>query len=160
MVFAARRRPPRPDALLASQKPPPQRRPARLGPQPLVPEHQLTAGTRGQDALGMGMAPAARVAFGGDKHMLAQGGEMMTTDRTAIRRRLTVRRAAHRPPWGGRKTRHGSIVASVAATLAATVAVGVGVALAKAERDRRSARERMARVRQFALLPGERPGEG
>ena len=108
----------------------------------------------------MGMAPAARVAFGGDEHMLAQRGEMMTTDRTAIRRRLTVRRAAHRPPWGGRKTRHGSIVASVAATLAATVAVGVGVALAKAERDRRSARARTARARQFALLPGERPGEG
>ncbi len=106
------------------------------------------------------MAPAARVAFGGDEHMLAQGGEMMTTDRTAIRRRLAVRRAAHRPPWGGRKTRHGSIVASVAATLAATVAVGVGVALAKAERDRRSARARTARARQFALLPGERPGEG
>jgi hypothetical protein len=108
----------------------------------------------------VGMAPAARVAFGGDKHMLAQGGEMMTTDRTAIRRRLAVRRAAYRPPWGGRKTRHGSIVASVAATLAATVAVGVGVALAKAERDRRWARERTVRARQFALLPGERPGEG
>lgn len=108
----------------------------------------------------MGMAPAARVAFGGDKHMLAQGREMMTTDRTAIRRRLAVRRTAHRPPWGGGKARHGSIVASVAATLAATVAVGVGVALAKAERDRRSTRARTARARQFALLPGERPGEG
>ena len=28
---------------------------------------------------------------------------MMTTERTAIRRRLAIRRTAHRPPWGARK---------------------------------------------------------
>src|ERR1700680_55626 len=85
---------------------------------------------------------------------------MMTTDRTAIGRRFAVRRTAHRPPRGGRKSRHASIVAPLAATLAATVAVGVGVALAKAERERRSARARRARDRQFALLPGERLADG
>ncbi len=70
----------------------------------------------------------------------------MTTDRTAIRRRLAVRRTAHRPPWRGRKAWHRSIVAplgaTLAASLAATVAVGVGAALARAERDRRSATDR------------------
>jgi CHAD domain-containing protein len=80
----------------------------------------------------------------------------MTTDRTAIRRRLTVRRGANRPPWGGRKTSarasfswgapaHRSIVAPLAATLAATVAVGIGVAVARSERERRAARELPAR---------------
>ncbi len=52
------------------------------------------------------------------------------------------------------------LAARVAATLAASVAVGVGVALAKAEHERRTARERRAADRQFALLPGERPGDG
>jgi len=89
---------------------------------------------------------------------------MTTTDRTAIRRRLAVRRTAHRPPWRGRKAGHGSIVAplaaTIAATVAATVAVGVGVALARAERDRRSARAQRARDRRFAPLPGERPAAG
>jgi hypothetical protein len=88
----------------------------------------------------------------------------MTTDRTAIRRRLAVRRTAHRPPWGARKAGHRSIVAPlatrVAATLAASLALGVGVALAKAERDRRSARERRLAERQFALLGGEQPVDG
>ncbi len=60
----------------------------------------------------------------------------MTTNRTAIRRRLAVRRTSHRPPWGARKAGHHSIVAPLAATVAATVAVGVGVALARAGRDR------------------------
>jgi len=89
---------------------------------------------------------------------------MTTTERTAIRRRLAIRRTAHRPPWGGRRAGHGSIVAplaaTIAATLAATVAVGVGVALARAERDRRSARARRSRDHQFAPLPGERPADG
>jgi CHAD domain len=89
---------------------------------------------------------------------------MMTTKRTAIRGRLAVRRAANRPPWGARKTGHGSIVtplaATVAATLVATVAVRVGMARAKIERDRRSARVRRAGDRQFALLGGERPADG
>ena len=85
---------------------------------------------------------------------------MTTTDWTAIGRGFAIRRSANRPPWGGRKTRHGSIVAPVAATLAATVAVGVGIALAKAERDRRSARHRRGRDRQFGLLPDERLADG
>ena len=51
---------------------------------------------------------------------------MMTANWTAVRRRLAVRRTAHRPPWGGRQAGHGSIVAPLAATVAATVAVGVG----------------------------------
>src|SRR5271166_4452331 len=110
------------------------------------------------------MAASARVPFRGDQHMLAESGKRMTTDRTAIRRRLAVRRTAHRPPWRGRKTGHRPIVAPltsrVAATLAASVAVGVGVALAKAELDRRAARDRRAGDRHFGLLAGERPGDG
>src|SRR5947209_5639299 len=88
----------------------------------------------------------------------------MTTDRTAIRRRLAVGRTAHGPPWSARKPRHRSIVAplatSFAASMAATVAVGVGVAIARAERERRAARRRTAAERQFALLPGELPVPG
>src|SRR5271157_4951354 len=84
----------------------------------------------------------------------------MTTDRTAIRRRLAVRRTPYRPPWGARKAGHRSIVAPLAATLAATVAVGVGVALARAGRERRETRARRAGERQFALLPGERLADG
>jgi CHAD domain-containing protein len=110
----------------------------------------------------MRVAPTARVTFGGDQHMLAESEQRMTTYRTAIRRRLAVRRAADRPPAGGRKAGHGSIVAplaaTVAATLAATVVVGVGAALAKAERERRRARQE--RARQFALLHDEPPAEG
>jgi CHAD domain-containing protein len=85
---------------------------------------------------------------------------MMTAQRTAIRRRLSIRRTAYRPPLGRRKLGHGSIVAPLTATLAATVALGVGVALARAERERRAAGERRARSRRFALLSGERVGEG
>ncbi len=65
---------------------------------------------------------------------------MMAANWTAVRRRLAVRRTAHRPPWGGRQAGHGSIVAPLAATIAASVAVGVGVALAQAERTRRAAK--------------------
>jgi CHAD domain-containing protein len=92
--------------------------------------------------------------------MLAERGQMMTTKRTAIRRRLAIRRTANRPPWRGRQTGHGSIVAPLAATLAATVAVGVGVALARVERERREARERRSRERRFGLLAQERVGDG
>jgi CHAD domain-containing protein len=92
--------------------------------------------------------------------MLAERGQMMTTERTAIRRRLAVRRTAHRPPWRGRKAGHGSIVAPLAATLAATLALGVGVALARAERERRTARDGRSRDRRFRLLAGERLGIG
>jgi CHAD domain-containing protein len=92
--------------------------------------------------------------------MLAERGQMMTTEWTAIRRRLPVRRSANRPPWGGRKSGHASIVAPLAATIAATVAVGVGVALARVERDRRATSRRRRRERRFRLLAGEPLGEG
>ena len=52
------------------------------------------------------------------------------------------------------------LAASVAATVAATVALGMGVALAKAERERRAGRTRLAAERQFGLLPGEPLHEG
>src|ERR1700677_1518818 len=84
----------------------------------------------------------------------------MTADWAAVRRRLAVRRTAHRPPWRGRQVGHGSIVAPLAATLAASVAVGIGVALAQAERARRSTKAKRARERRFAQLPGEPLGEG
>ena len=81
---------------------------------------------------------------------------MMAANWAAIRRRLAVRRTAHRPPRGGRQLGHSSIVAPLAATIAASVvAVGVGVALAQAERTRRSAKRLRKRERRFAQLPGE-----
>src|SRR5271166_6108882 len=77
----------------------------------------------------------------------------MTAKRTAIRGRLAIRGAANRPPWGGRKAGHGSIVApfatTVAATLAATMVVGLGVVLARVERNRRSTGAAGPRDRQF-----------
>jgi CHAD domain-containing protein len=85
---------------------------------------------------------------------------MMGTEWTAIRRRLSIRRTAHGPPWGGRKARHSSIVAPLAATVAATVAVCVGVALARAERERRSRSGHRDRDGRFALIEGERLGAG
>lgn len=85
---------------------------------------------------------------------------MMTAQRTAIRRRLSIRRTAHRPPLRGRKLGHGSIVAPLTATLAATVALGVGVVLARAERERRAAGAQRASSRRAALLSDERVGEG
>ncbi len=109
----------------------------------------------------MGMAATARIAFGRDQHMLAESGQMMITDRTTIRRRLAVRRTAHRPPWGRRKSGHRSIVAPLAATLTATVAVGIGVALARAERERRVAKARLPRHdRRFGLLTSEPAADG
>jgi CHAD domain-containing protein len=84
---------------------------------------------------------------------------MMTTDRTAIRSRLAVRGTTHRPPWGGRKAGHRSIVAPLAATLAASLALAVAVALAKADRDRRSARRRRL-DRKLGLLAEERLAAG
>ncbi len=108
----------------------------------------------------MRVAAAARVAFGRDQHMLAERGQMLTTKRTSIRSRLAVRSAAHRPPRSRRQFGHRSIVAPVAATLAATVAVGVGVALARVERERREGAKRRKRERRFALAAEERPGDG
>jgi CHAD domain-containing protein len=84
---------------------------------------------------------------------------MMAANWTAVRRRLAIRRTAHRPPLGGRQAGHGSIVAPFAATLAATVAVGLGVALAQAERTRRSAKRRRKHERRFRQLRGEPLGE-
>jgi hypothetical protein len=87
----------------------------------------------------------------------------MTTDRTAIRRRLAVRRTAHRPPWGGGKARgHRSIVAPLTATVAATIAVGFGLVVVRAERERRAARAARSprQARQFVLLSDETAASG
>ncbi len=130
----------------------------------------------------MGVAATAGVAFGRDQHMLGESGQTMTTERTAIRRRLAVRRRAHRPPGGGWKsTGHRPILApkpSVAwmawsAAIAASLAIGVGVAMARSERERRGVwpdgdqdprRSSFSGPeppdRTFGLLPGERPAEG
>src|SRR5690242_10469360 len=84
---------------------------------------------------------------------------MATTQWTAIRRRLAVRRSSHAPPWRVRQPRHGSIVAPLAATVvvgaAATAFLSRALALALAERDRRAQQARRRREREFALLPGE-----
>jgi len=82
----------------------------------------------------------------------------MTTDRTAIRRRLAIRGRAHRPPWGVRKAGHNLIVAPLAATVAATVALGVGLTLARTERERRRTRQRQLE-RRLGVLPGEPLGD-
>jgi CHAD domain-containing protein len=66
----------------------------------------------------------------------------MTTNRTAIRRRLAIRGRSHRPPWGAGKAGHDSILAPFGATVAATLAVGVGLVIARSERQRRRARQR------------------
>ena len=93
------------------------------------------------------MAATAGVSFGGDQHMLAESGQQMTTQRTAIRRWLEVGGTAHRPPFGARRARHRSIVAPLAATLAATAAVGLGVVLARAGSERRTRRQRRSERR-------------
>jgi CHAD domain-containing protein len=108
----------------------------------------------------VGVTAAARVAFRRDQHMLAERREMMTTQRTSIRRRLAVRRAANRPPSRWRQVGHRSIVAPVAATLAASVALGLGVAVARVERDRRADARRRRRERRFGLHAQEPLGEG
>ena len=107
----------------------------------------------------MGVAAPAAVAFGRDQHMLAESGKQMTTDRTAIRRWLEVGGAAHRPPFGARKARHRSIVAPLAATLAATAAVGLGMVLARAGSERRTQRRRREE-RRLGLGPEERLAAG
>jgi CHAD domain-containing protein len=94
---------------------------------------------------------AARIAFGRDQHMLAQGGEEMTAHRTSIRRRLAIGGRPNRPPWRGRKSPHVLIVAPVAATVAAMT---VGVVLARAGRDRLEQRRRRL-DRKLGLGPRE-----
>jgi CHAD domain-containing protein len=131
-----------------------------LRAQPLLAQRQAPACACGEHALGVRVAAAARVAFRGDQHMLAESGQMLSTERTSIRRRLAIRRTAHRPPWGGRKLGHGSIVAPLAATVAASIAIGVGVSRARAERARRDERERDACDRRFELLAHEPQGRG
>jgi hypothetical protein len=85
---------------------------------------------------------------------------MMTTERTAIRRRLAIRRTAHRPPWSGRKLGHRSIVAPLAATLAAGRGRGGGGAGGGAAPGRRALGRQRSRERRFALAAGEPLGEG
>ncbi len=84
---------------------------------------------------------------------------MMTTQRTAIRSRLAIRSATHRPPRRSRKAGHHSIVAPLAATLAASVALAVAVAVAKADRERRHERRRRP-DRKLGLLPDEQLADG
>jgi CHAD domain-containing protein len=88
----------------------------------------------------------------------------MATQRTAIGRRLAVRRTSYAPPWRGREVPHGSIVAplamSVALTIVATAAARLAVAAATAERQRRAARASRAQERHFGLVGDEPPGLG
>jgi CHAD domain-containing protein len=91
--------------------------------------------------------------------MLAQSRQMLTTDWTPIRRGLAVGRATHSPPRSGRKARHRSIVAPLAATLAATLALRAGVSLARAARGRHTAGAR-ERDRRVGLAPPEGTGGG
>ena len=80
---------------------------------------------------------------------------MMTTKRTAIRRRLSIRRTAHGPPWGGRKPGHGSIVAPLTATLAATVAAGARCGV-RARRAPATRAGRAARAQPALCAAGRR----
>jgi CHAD domain-containing protein len=117
------------------------------------------------------MAAAAGVAFGGDQHVLAERGELMAAERTAVRRGLAVRRAANRPPRGGRKARgHLPIVPPRGrlplATALAVVGLGVGIALVRSQIERRSqrpepdGRTRRKRLTRPSLFPGEPFAEG
>ncbi len=130
----------------------------------------------------MGVASPAGIAFGRDQHMLGESRQLMATNRTAIRRRLAVRRGAHRPPRGGWKSAgHRPILAprpsaawlAWSAAVAASLAIGVGVAMAKSERERKvlwpdgdqegrrsSSSGTEPPDRTFGLLGGERPAEG
>jgi CHAD domain-containing protein len=120
----------------------------------------LAALAGGGDALAVRVAATAGVAFGRDQHMLAHGGQMTTTERTAIRRRLQRGRTPPRPPWGARKVGHGSILAPLAATLAASVALGVGLAIARSERDRRRGGSQRKRDKRLGLFEGEQLAGG
>jgi CHAD domain-containing protein len=136
-----------------------------LGAQPLVAHRQLAPFARAHHALGVGVPAAAGVAFGGDQHVLAERGQLMAAQRTAVRRRLAVRRATHRPPRGRGKARgHRSIVPPSGlrplATALAVLGLGVGIALAKSELERRADRSKSGRrARRRARRPSLRPGE-
>jgi CHAD domain-containing protein len=95
----------------------------------------------------------------------------MAAKRTAIRRGLAVRGAAHGPPWGRRKARgHPPILAPRAAASRSpaparalavlAVGIGVGLALMRAERERRAAAARERRPRAAALRAEETPSAG
>jgi len=133
---------------------------------PILAQRQGSARPGFHHAVAVGVAAAARVAFGGDQHVFAESGKMTTTKRTAVRRRLAVGGRSHRPPARrGQGLGHGVILARPSrGTLAATLALGVTIglaALARAERNRRSARPRPAeRDRHFGLLPHETPARG
>jgi CHAD domain-containing protein len=86
--------------------------------------------------------------------MLADGGQQMTTDRTAIRRWLSVGGAAHRPPVRLGKSRHRSIVAPLTAALGVS-ALGVGLILANGRLSER----RQRRERRPGVLAGEQVAE-
>jgi hypothetical protein len=75
----------------------------RLPGQPFVLGRQPAGLARGQRALGVGVAPAARVALGHDQDVLAQRGQVFVAERAAVGRRLEVLRAPDRPPLWGRQ---------------------------------------------------------
>jgi hypothetical protein len=139
-----------------------------LGAQPLFAQHQPALRTGAHHARGVGVAPAAGIPFRGDQHVLAERGQMMAADRAAVRRRLAIRRTAHRPPGGWRKTPgHRPIVPPTGLTAIATVlavaGLGVGIALARVQLERRSERPRPAPRRarpRPALLRDEPIAEG
>jgi CHAD domain-containing protein len=117
------------------------------------------------------MTAAAGVAFGSDQHVFAERRQMTAAERAAVRCGLAIRRVAHRPPGGGRKSRGhrpilapaapGARTASLAKSLAAIgVGLGVGLALARVERERRIAATRRGRRERPSLRPGEPPAEG
>ncbi len=108
----------------------------------------------------MGVATPSGVAFGRDQHMLAESGQQMTTDRTAIRRWLAVGGSTHRPPRGARKARHRPIVAPLAATIAATAAIGFGLVIARAGEERRARGRRRASAGRLGLARKERLAAG
>jgi len=83
----------------------------------------------------------------------------MAAQRTAIGRRLSIRRRAHRPPIRFGKSGHRLIVAPLLATVAASVAVGAAVALARATSPRRVGERRRRRDR-LGLCADESLGPG
>ena len=104
--------------------------------------------------LAVGVPATARVAFGGDQHVLAERGRRWPQigQRYVAGLRFAARRTVHHGAGGWLA---GSIAAPLTATIVASVAVGVGVALAQAERTRRAAKAQRKRARRFTQLPGE-----
>ncbi|HEV2998444.1 MAG TPA: CHAD domain-containing protein [Solirubrobacteraceae bacterium] len=90
---------------------------------------------------------------------------MTPADRTAIRRRLSIRGATRRPPARAGEPRaagrsgHAPILAPLAATVAA-LGVGLGLVVARSRRERDAEPEPTPRHGGLSLLPDEPPGEG